>query len=189
MKKYFYIAMLAATILSCKEKNEGSNTDTKTSISDSLKTNPTDSKVEINDAVETVENTTYKEAQKLYHLDSDTVYVTNYWATWCGPCVQEIPDFVALQEENNDKKVKIIFMNVDESNTQNEVEPFVAKNKMKNVYHISIQDLAENIGKINPDLAQGIPVTVVQKGKHIEGLIGNQSKEFMTSKIQEYSNK
>lgn len=36
------------------------------------------------------------------------VLVINFWATWCPPCLKEIPDFVALQEQYADKGLQFI---------------------------------------------------------------------------------
>jgi len=34
--------------------------------------------------------------------------IVNYWATWCPPCLQEIPDFIALYDQRKNKDVMII---------------------------------------------------------------------------------
>lgn len=37
----------------------------------------------------------------------------NFWATWCGPCVQEIPSLIRLQDAVKDKGITIIGVSVD----------------------------------------------------------------------------
>lgn len=41
--------------------------------------------------------------------------IINFWATWCAPCLKEIPEFIKLQDEFNDDDVQFIGIAVDES--------------------------------------------------------------------------
>jgi cytochrome c biogenesis protein CcmG, thiol:disulfide interchange protein DsbE len=49
----------------------------------------------------------------------------NFWATWCPPCVQEVPDLVALQQQVGDK-VTILAVSMDQDEAA--YEAFTAKN-------------------------------------------------------------
>lgn len=133
----------------------------------------------------------FEKIQTLAHIDNDTVYITNYWATWCPPCVKEIPDFVDLQEKYKNKRVKFAFVNVNnEEEIQTQVIPFVEKNKMKNLYHINISDLMDNIGSLDPQMKElGIPITVIQKKNNRELFLGDLSRNFLYKKIEEYLTK
>ncbi|MDR2122510.1 MAG: TlpA family protein disulfide reductase [Flavobacteriaceae bacterium] len=181
MKKTISLLIVGlGVIFSCKEKAKEAKT-----VSDSLSVATEIKEPEKENAQ--IINSTFDKIQQLTGAKNDTVYVTNYWATWCGPCVDEIPDFVALQNEYKDKKVKFIFVNVDApEDQQSEVIPFVQKNKMKNVYRIPVEELIAKIGSINPELAEGIPVTIIQKGDRKEGFLGSQPKVTVDAKIKEY---
>ena len=52
------------------------------------------------------------------------VTLVNFWATWCGPCIIETPDFVGLQEEWKDRPFQIIGVSMDETGFD-VVQPFV----------------------------------------------------------------
>ncbi len=44
---------------------------------------------------------------------SDTVYVLNFWATWCAPCIRELPEFEALDKIYRSKPVKVLLVSLD----------------------------------------------------------------------------
>ena len=46
------------------------------------------------------------------------VAIVNFWATWCGPCKIEIPDFVKLYDEYKDKGLVIVGISIDDSPEQ-----------------------------------------------------------------------
>jgi thiol-disulfide isomerase/thioredoxin len=67
-------------------------------------------------------------------IDSDklkgNVLVLDFWATWCGPCIAEIPSLNRLQEKYAAKGLKVIGVTVA-SGEPKEVKPFITRNKMK----------------------------------------------------------
>ncbi|MFY9607418.1 MAG: TlpA disulfide reductase family protein [Blastocatellia bacterium] len=58
------------------------------------------------------------------------VLVVDFWATWCGPCITEIPEFNRLQEKYASKGVKVIGVTLASGDAK-EVKPFISRNKMK----------------------------------------------------------
>lgn len=76
---------------------------------------------------------TFKELQPLLEQEDDTIYVVNFWATWCAPCIKEIPYFEQFGEKYRDRNVKVLMVNLDmRSQLETKVIPFIEKQKMKN---------------------------------------------------------
>ena len=66
------------------------------------------------------------------HNNSDTVYVVNFWATWCKPCVEELPGFEKLSIDYKGQKVKVLLVSLDfKENIDTKVKVFLRKNKYK----------------------------------------------------------
>ena len=59
-----------------------------------------------------------------------SIIVLDFWATWCGPCIKEIPALNQLQEKYATKGVKVIGVTMA-SGSAEEVKPFVAKKNMR----------------------------------------------------------
>ena len=67
------------------------------------------------------------------------VVLFNLWATWCGPCRQEMPDLIELQDKYRDQGFEIVGLNADDESPE-EINPFVEKMKLN--YKIGWSDEA-----------------------------------------------
>lgn len=109
----------------------------------------------------------FNELEKKYQSNSDTVYLVNYWATWCKPCVEELPDFIKLNKELKGKKFKMILVSLDfPSQIDSRVIPFIKEYQIEAEVVILDDDANIWINKVNKDWDGDIPVTqVIQKNK------------------------
>ena len=74
----------------------------------------------------------FPELQKRLARPTDTTYVVNFWATWCGPCVKELPNFEQLRVANAGQKVKVLLVSLDyASQLDKKVKPFVTQRGLK----------------------------------------------------------
>ncbi len=113
-----------------------------------------------------------------------SVYVLDFWATWCGPCVASLPHLDALYKEFKGKGVK--FFAVNEQEDKSTVAKFVADTKL------SIPVLMDSDGKVgdvfDPDAMIPLTVVVGKDGKVIKaghmGGVEDQLRPILTEALK-----
>lgn len=121
--------------------------------------------------------------------DKEHITVLNFWATWCKPCVAELPDFEKVNGEFSAKKVKVILANLDFNSQADSILPLFIKNKniQSKVVHITDQDPNDWINTIWHDWSGTIPVTAIYyKGEKIWFMDGPTDYETLKSVITKY---
>lgn len=105
----------------------------------------------------------WQELNQLIQSKSDTTYIINFWATWCAPCVKELPHFVKIAAENENRKLKVILISLDfKSQFETRLVKFVSENKIKpEVLLLDEPDYNSWIDKIDPKWNGSIPGTLI----------------------------
>src|SRR5688572_14083984 len=86
----------------------------------------------------------WAQGEPVKEFDSSKVYVVEFWATWCGPCIKSIPHLNELHEKFKDKGLVVIGQNLGEN--EGKVAPFIEKMGDKMTYRVAIED-AGGMGK------------------------------------------
>jgi thiol-disulfide isomerase/thioredoxin len=109
-----------------------------------------------------------EELQTYFQKDNDTIYVINFWATWCKPCLEEMPYFDQLHEKYIGDKVKVILVSVDfKSQIETRVIPFLERKKLKpEVLLLDAGNPNIWIEKVDQSWSGAIPATLFLKGNN-----------------------
>ena len=94
--------------------------------------------------------------------ESDKTLVVNFWATWCKPCIKELPYFEAVQESHKEQ-IKVVLVSLDFADKlESQLIPFVAKNKLLSQV-VLLDDPYENewIPKVDSTWSGAIPATLI----------------------------
>lgn len=140
MKK-FILALFIVSLISCK-------TDKK----------QTEKSNEIS-----VKSYTYETLEPLLNKNDDKTYVINFWATWCKPCVEELPVFEKLNAAYKNKNIEVILVSLDFPNQiETRLIPFMKEHKLQSNV-ILMADLDQNawIPKISEKWSGAIPATLI----------------------------
>ena len=150
MFKYFVVLLFCISIISCQQEKQ------------------------IQTTVELIDSTVF---QKILDENHDNILVVNVWATWCVPCVKEMPDLNRLANEYKDKKVKIISISIDYADEiESKIIPFIQKHKINfPVYVNNFENDEKFINYLNLEWSGAIPATFIYDKK------GNQ-KKFLSGK-------
>ena len=96
----------------------------------------------------------------------DQIYVVNFWATWCGPCIKELPFFESLHA--NDSEVEVVLVSIDFKNQfEKRLQPFVENRGLQSrVIHMADPNANVWIDKVDPSWSGAIPATIfIKDGK------------------------
>lgn len=104
----------------------------------------------------------FDQVEKLLNdRSSDKILVVNFWATWCAPCVKEIPLFETFQA-NNKETVVVKLISLDYADKVDKVNAFIKRKQLK-CEALLLDEIDGNswIDKVDPTWGGAIPATII----------------------------
>ncbi len=133
----------------------------------------------------------FDEFEPVLHRDSDSLYVINFWATWCKPCVKELAYFDQLETQFKGEKIKVILVSLDfEENIETQVKPFLLKKNIRS--EVMVMDDANStewLEKVDPSWSGTIPATVIYSKKGRSFYEKEFTKEEINKLVRSHLNK
>lgn len=105
--------------------------------------------------------------EKRFKNNSDTTYVINFWATWCAPCVKELPDFDSINKDYKSSNVKVLLVSMDfKEDLKTKLMPFIISKKIKSEV-VLLDEVNGNyfIPKVSEQWTGAIPGTLIWNNK------------------------
>ncbi|TYR33358.1 TlpA family protein disulfide reductase [Sphingobacterium phlebotomi] len=114
----------------------------------------------------------YEQMAEIIDQKGDKLTIVNFWATWCIPCIEEIPHFVAVfNQYKAQTNLEMIFVSLDRATHLKEVAEFIKTNKMPGEALLldDAKRFNEWIPKVHPDWEGNLPATgFYRKGELME---------------------
>ncbi len=141
--KHFIIVLSLISLISCKKQEaEKVNIEFKE-----------------NDEIEVYN---FEQLENFLQTEQDQIYVVNFWATWCKPCIKELPYFENLHVKYK-SDVKVVLVSLDfPSKLESQLIPFINKKGIQSQV-VLLDDPYENewIPKVDSTWSGAIPATLI----------------------------
>ena len=118
-----------------------------------------------NDVIEIIDD--FSLLQKRLDSDTSKIWVVNFWATTCPPCIKEMPHFKDLQAQYDTDELKVLLVSLDSPKShEKRVVPFVKKhNIIPEVTHLTDDNFSAWTDKVDASWFGALPATLIIKGE------------------------
>jgi thiol-disulfide isomerase/thioredoxin len=119
------------------------------------------------------------------------IKVINFWATWCAPCIKEMPFLERLNKDNQDVKVLLVSLDFDLDHDQSKITSFVERKKLASeVVILDEPDPTKWIEKIDKGWSGSLPATLIMnpttgKRKLIQGELKNGDLQKVIAEVSQ----
>ncbi|MEN8225959.1 MAG: TlpA family protein disulfide reductase [Bacteroidota bacterium] len=135
--------------------------------------------------------TSFDELKPMLERENDTLYVYNFWATWCVPCVKELKNFEEVNADYAGRKVKVVLISLDWSeDLETKLKPFIKERDIRSQV-INLDDPNANrwIPMVDQSWDGAIPATLFRYGKEKIFMVHTFTHEELVNEIEDILNK
>ncbi|WP_296317326.1 TlpA disulfide reductase family protein [Winogradskyella sp. UBA3174] len=128
----------------------------------------------------------YDGLEPLINIKDDKLHVVNFWATWCAPCVKELPYFEAVNEYYKNDGVEVLLVSLDfPKDYESKLKTFLNKRGIKSKV-VALDDTDQNrwIPAINESWSGALPATIIYKGDKRKFYEQSFTKEELETEIK-----
>jgi len=178
MKRIFLLVLLV--VLACKEQGE-EHIEPVTQVIEKEEKKA----IDVSDI--SLEIYDYDGLEPLINKDDEKIHVVNFWATWCAPCVKELPYFEEINAEYNDQ-VEVLLVSLDfPRNYDSKLKPFMKKHDLKSKV-IAFDDVDQNrwIPAINENWTGALPATIIYNKNKRQFYEQSFTKEELETELKSF---
>lgn len=125
----------------------------------------------------------YQDLEQLINEESEKIKIINFWATWCAPCVKELPQFEAIQKKYGNKDTEVILVSFDFVEQIEKTKAFAKRKELKSdLFLLDETDYNSFIDKVDPRWSGAIPATLMIDSRRDKKEF--YEKEFKTDELE-----
>ena len=176
----FYYVLLIFFLVSCKN-------DVKSSETTEIETNQTIALSQGDTALEIYD---FEGLKPFLRENDDKIHIVNFWATWCAPCVKELPYFEELQANYAKRGVEVLLVSLDfPKQYETKLKPFLKERNLKSKV-IVLNDVDSNtwIPLVDEEWSGAIPATLIYKGDNRKFYEGSFTYEELETELEYFLN-
>jgi thiol-disulfide isomerase/thioredoxin len=105
----------------------------------------------------------YSGLEKLLYQEDDKVHVVNFWATWCAPCIKEMPHFEKINALYKEENVEVLLVSLDfPFQYDKKLKPFIKEHDLQSrVVALDDPDMNTWMPKVDESWTGAIPITII----------------------------
>ena len=140
--------------------------------------------------IDNIPTLNYEELKPWLNKTDDNTYVVNFWATWCAPCIKELPYFEQINKDYNSKNVEVILVSLDfPSMKESRLIPYVKnKNLQSTVLHLDDVNEQFWISDIDKNWSGAIPATLIYNKDKRQFYEQSFTQEELEKEVQTFLN-
>lgn len=125
--------------------------------------------------------------QEAVKQDGARVVLVNVWATWCEPCLEEMPDILRAYRELKGQGLRLVLVSADSQDNRKRAELYLAKQGVDFASYLKTGDDMQFINGLDPKWDGTIPASILfdGKGRKLHLWSGKVSYQALTSKLKE----
>lgn len=132
----------------------------------------------------------YDGLKPFLNQEDDKIHVVNFWATWCAPCIKELPYFETITKDYAHKNVEVLLVSLDfPRQYDTKLKPFLKKKQIKSKV-VCFDDTDQNrwIPAIDSSWSGALPATIIYKGSKREFYEKSFTYEELEAEVQKFLN-
>lgn len=138
----------------------------------------------------TLEVYDFQELKPIINKTDDKIHVVNFWATWCGPCIKELPYFETVTEAYDSNNVEVLLVSLDFPNKyETALKPFIVEHNLKSKV-VALNDVDANswIPEVDETWSGALPATIIYKGEQRKFYEQSFTLEELKHEINQFLN-
>lgn len=126
----------------------------------------------------------------LINKNDNKTHIVNFWATWCLPCIKELPYFEAINKKYLSENVEVLLVSLDFPNQyEKKLKPYILEHNLKSkVVALNDTDMNSWIPKIDEEWTGAIPMTIIYNNKERKFYEQSFTYEQLEEELKQFIN-